>query len=1548
MTHFYRRLLLLTLLFISALSPLSSAQGPDTGMPRFGSFANFGPGTLNLANLNNHLGFSIFTKGGRGMPFNFNLSHDTSIWYPADVSGNNVWQPVPNWGWRGPTGAFTGQISVTTTSALCWNPQTHLQEWYTRYDFTGYRDSLGTMHPVTGAYSIARNNCFSQPPVSGTASDGSGYTIVPSDDGSSQAQVLSASGTVISNQPSGVGMGSATIIDPNGNMISAANGVFADTTGTTVLTVTGGTPNPLVFTYSTLTGASPGTPGTSTVTVSYKQYTMQTNFGCNNIQEYGPAADYLVDTIQYDADGSSYQFSYEPTPGISGAVTGRLASVKLRTGATISYSYTGSNNGIVCADGSTAGLDLTTLDGKWHYSRGGSGTQWTTTVVDPQSNNTVYNFSGNFETSHKIYAGQASGNPFLTILTCYNGETNCDTAVVFAPITQKKVITQWPNMSASAIQTVYDPTYGLVTETDTYDSDYHGLGPLKNKTVIQYASLGNNIVDRPSSVTVYDGSGTTMVAQTTFGYDETAVVATSGVPQHTAVTGSRGNATTVKRWLNTTGGTLNSTSVYDDTGKVVSATDAGGHTTTFGYSCANAYLSQVTMPDTPFNPSHHTTSSTYDCANTGLVTSTKDQNGNRTNYFYDAMLRPTAIVYPDTDLAGNQGETDFFYPDTNTVETKQRQDASTWLDQFSYTDGYGRPKSTIFKDFAEGDVSSETTYDAVGRVATVSNPHRAAVPSGTTDGTTSDAYDPLGRVTTVTHPDGNQVNLTYGVGNLRCTDVKDETGRQEPIYCTTGLGQPALTAELVAGVWNETDYQYDALGNLTEIDQIGPYGSTSGTRKRTFRYDSISRLLEESNPESGDICYGTRDGSGNCLANGYDADGNLLYKTDARGILTTMTYDPLHRILSQTSSDPNTPDEAYGYDHLTPTDVPNSVGRLAFHRRGSLWHIYAGYDAMGRLLGDDACGPSGCIPYTPENWWSVRATYDLAGHQTSLTYPSGHTVKQEYDGAGRLSSVDGYYGVSAHWPNGVPSNMNLGNGVKESLGLNNRLQATDLAAQGNQNQNVLSRSMQYYDASKHNNGNVLSITDKLNGGHSQQFGYDGFNRLSSVSQTDGALKESYNYDVWGNATQLGSFQQAYDQNNRLVRWSYDAAGNLLNDGNHSYTYDGFGMMTTVDVGAGGATARYTYGAQGERVRKDVGSAWTEYAQFGGQVIAEKDQTGAWTDYIFADGQRIAKTSAAGTFYYHRDHLGSTQAMTDAGGNVVSSCNYAPFGRQLGCSTIDPFNFTGYEHDAESGLDHAWFRQYASTMGRFTSPDPYDGSMDLANPQSLNRYAYVTNNPMSYTDPFGLYAGADPTIPEILPNPDPPSGGGGGRSCSVDGMDVPCSIARGIAGLDEFDLLNLASTPTAIGYGWTQRGDSSTFGLSLIYGNIGLLDFLLDRGTPLAAGTHLAPGKCVNVTDKTGAYMGKVCGGPHGSSHVVMPDPVALTPSVAPAPITHEQKCENITKIGYGLEGTAALNEAGAFLTLEASPPALIFHGIAIGESLGGAGVLIYSHVFCPL
>jgi len=114
---------------------------------------------------------------------------------------------------------------------------------------------------------------------------------------------------------------------------------------------------------------------------------------------------------------------------------------------------------------------------------------------------------------------------------------------------------------------------------------------------------------------------------------------------------------------------------------------------------------------------------------------------------------------------------------------------------------------------------------------------------------------------------------------------------------------------------------------------------------------------------------------------------------------------------------------------------------------------------------------------------------------------------------------------------------------------------------------------------------------------------------------------------------------------------------------------------------------------------------------------------------------IANTNWLGT---ERSRLGYSSGAW----NVVEDCNAGPYGDNASCTTgslgnLTPHFYAGYERDSETGLDHMQFRYYNPRIGRFMQADPYGGSADTSDPQSMNRFAYVTNNPNNFYDPLGL-------------------------------------------------------------------------------------------------------------------------------------------------------------------------------------------------------------------
>src|SRR5262249_4402028 len=235
-----------------------------------------------------------------------------------------------------------------------------------------------------------------------------------------------------------------------------------------------------------------------------------------------------------------------------------------------------------------------------------------------------------------------------------------------------------------------------------------------------------------------------------------------------------------------------------------------------------------------------------------------------------------------------------------------------------------------------------------------------------------------------------------------------------------GLGRTRSVFEDPAGVNYETDYQYDTLGNLLRVDQKGSApGDSTKWRTRTFTYDSLSRLITSSNPESGTICYGVWQSPppgtdlGTVCKNGYDANGNLLKKTapapNQTGTLTvttTYTYDALNRLTQKSYSDGTTKSAYFSFDVAPAWGVPvsNIVGRLTWlhsdltgPRGGSIFS----YDSMGRVVMNDQCTPANC----GSGLFATSYAYDLGGNLTSYTTGPGVLFSQAFNAAGRVTQL---------------------------------------------------------------------------------------------------------------------------------------------------------------------------------------------------------------------------------------------------------------------------------------------------------------------------------------------------------------------------------------------------------------------------------------------------------------------------------------------------------------------------------------------------------------
>jgi len=1404
----------LTFLIAGAFALLLTAASPSsaqvvTGTPPLGSFGG-DRDVINLANLNSHIGIPVLHKPGRGTDFTYDLTYDSSVWYPVTSGSTNAWTPVPNWGWHAQTEAATGYISYIPFPVAC------LTGHHTFYTTWTYHDSLGASH-LFGGYTDASAGTGCPTPIptlTATAFDSSGYVINVTN--ATSAIVYAPNGTKIT-APILQTTGAGSFTDRNGNQLTVdGSGHFYDTMSSTVPVLTiaglGTSTSPTTLTYT------PPAGGTAAFTVHYSNYTVATNFAVAGIGEYKSTAAVPLVTSIVLPDSSQYTFVYEPTPSTptsctpyagTTCVTARIRQVILPTGGSITYVYgggSGTNGSGVFSDGSAATVTRTLYDpvnswsAVWTYSQvKGTGAASTTTVTDPQSNNTVIQFQGIHETQRQVYQGAAGGTLLRTLNTCYNSAASpCTATAITPPINTMTVLDQLGSASGPICKHAYTlDGFGMATETDDYDYGPTAPGALLRKIIASYATLGN-IHAFTQTTQVQNGSGQT-ISQTTNNYDETTPTATTGTPQHIAVTGSRGNLTTTNYPV--TG--LSSHVSYYDTSTVKTATDVNAAQTTNIYStvaasCGNAFPTSVN------EPLSMSRSFVWNCTG-GVLTQLTDENSKVTSVTYsDAFFwRPAQISFPDG------GQTNWAYTAPWQASTTQKMNSTQNVVTTTELDGLGRfVYNKLTSDPLGATYNQLTYYDSLGRVSSVFNPTRCSIPSSncgeSTWGYTAYTYDALNRVTGVQGQDGTSATATYPNNT---STVTDEAGKARKVQLDA-LGRLTNVWEDPTGLNYQTVYTYNALDNLIGVVQ-------NGSRNRSFAYDAMSRLLCEANPEiSSATCPNPDNGAytAGTVRYGYDSNGNQTSRiapapnqTGSATVTTNYTYDLLHRLRAKSYSD-GTPTANFYYDAapgVWNTNEQNTVGRLVEATTLNTATEFS-YDQLGRIIGRYVCTPSNCTVgangQTGTGGWYYTYSYNLAGGVTQFVdgiYVWPQYLNQTFDGAGRVSQLTSTANDANHpailftaaatngyWPNGALRKATVGNGLTLSNVYDKRFQpcrmnvnstsalltaCTDAAPSGN----VLDLSAGF-NLGVSDNGDVMSWSAVGNQTFTRSYTYDSLNRVKTMGDTVAAQLckgLSWTYDAWGNRTNqnntagsCGQLHPGVNANNQLTDpinnlYTYDAAGNMTHDASHSYTYDAENHLISVD---GGSIATYVYDAFGLRAKKTVGANSYEYTYDNDGNIGWEILNGVLSrSYVRSNGLLVAEYFEGTTYFPHADHLGSTRLLTRMDKSVRECDDYYPYGESNSCgvTTGTTLKFTGDERDVETNLDHTWFRQYSSSLGRWMTPDPGGlGVADLSDPQSWNRYDYVRNSPLNLIDPFGLTG-----CPEWLRGdcaPDRSSGGSG--------------------------------------------------------------------------------------------------------------------------------------------------------------------------------------------
>jgi RHS repeat-associated protein len=891
-------------------------------------------------------------------------------------------------------------------------------------------------------------------------------------------------------------------------------------------------------------------------------------------------------------------------------------------------------------------------------------------------------------------------------------------------------------------ESVYDGSGNLSSQT-TYGYDQNGEGMVGDQTSeSEWINTGGSL----QTSTHYDSNGQPILVidpsahTTAIGYDATDLVATSftnpPVPS---------------------GVTLQGSSVPDPFSYLItSVTDANSQTT-------NQQYDAMFRPTTGTSANGASVSFTYQAAASGQM----------------AVTTQTVSYDTTGDTASTQTVLDGFGRTVQSNQQTSNGSTAGWYQQDTCYDSMGR---VSFQSY---------TY------VTWSPTPAAHTCSGAGD---TYSYDALGRLTSTLHQDGTHSTISYNARATESTDemgvsrITQMDGLGRPtIVCELSSnpnmpssGSPSSCGTDISGTGFVTSYSYSIANHSVT--------ATQGGQQRVFQTDSLGRPIYSWEPESGVTTYGYAYNSTGLQVTQVRPQAN---QTSSSVTTTTTTqFDSIGRVISVSYLNGNTnlyqtPSKSFLYDALSsPMDsmpLGYSKGRLVSASTSATTTQLGGYDAWGNPGNTVQCLPDWCGQSAHDvlHWYQ----YDKSGlpilEQYDTQASSGTTISINTlrNTAGEVMYLSGGQNNSSTLqdPNGAPILFTMsqpgpfgpvsgkyGNnlGLAATYDTLGRINGSWVCTAAVMSPNCPGASQVYSYSVGWTGGYATSSSDSVLN-RSSSYGYDEFGRMKTANFNSGQTVFSYQYDRWGNRwsqSASGSGSGSAPQpsfnfnttNNQITsgpscntpsfsEYCYDAAGNMTADGFHTYTYDAEGNVVGVDGNTGVAgSAQYVYNASNHRVKtlSESGTVLRYAYSLDGQPESTWNSSGVLvTENYYADGQAVAYYSStdANIHYQHEDWEGTVRMRTTYAGAVDGSYLSFPFGDGYTTSgnDTDPLHFALLDHDADSDTEHAEARQYSGTQGRWLSTDPYGGSYDAANPQSLNRYVYVLNNPMSMTDPIRL-------------------------------------------------------------------------------------------------------------------------------------------------------------------------------------------------------------------
>lgn len=923
-----------------------------------------------------------------------------------------------------------------------------------------------------------------------------------------------------------------------------------------------------------------------------------------------------------------------------------------------------------------------------------------------------------------------------------------------------KLSSESQNVNVSSVKAAEESFYRVYptkNSTTIYDSDPSSNNVIKGQTV---ETTQNTYGEVTSMSTRQDGlNQTSVTTSVTNTYDDDLAKWHLGRLTKTVVKMTSGSSSVTR------------TSAFeyaDDTGLLTSETAGVGtplaKTTKYTYDkfgnktsalVSTAYDGQTREVKTKYdangvfaissiNPLGHTASASYD-PNTGKQLTATDANGLKTTWMFDSFGRQTRQDNPD----GTWETIEYIGCSASLCPIGGKMSIRTIRSDHSQTrTAIDSNENTISTSTIGARGTSGTPIDTTTEFDNLDRPIRVTAPyyRGDKAFATTTTYDILDRPVSVTSP----LNETSGTETERMTYSGLSTTRIDANgrSTTTDVDAAGRTSKVTDALGNSLAYVYDAAGNLRQVTD-----ASGNVVKMT--YDTLGNKIAMDDPDMGRWTYR------------YNGFGELIAQTDARGRETKITYDALGRVISRQTRDGA---DRWEYDVAWKGAPDREVSADGFEKSYN-------YDTLGR--------PTSEATKIDGTTYTLSQAYDSQSRVSVTTYPNGFKTQNAYNTvSGQLLSVKNVKTGKVYWKANARdaashvTSIALGNGLVTALDYDQaRGYITSILTGQSTGTEVQSLNYTWDKV-----GNLTSRTDQNQNGAKQSFSYDALYRLtkSAGAGTD----QTIHYDVVGNITSktgIGSYTygdkpHAVTQTSgtRNATYSYDANGNMLTAGERSLKWTAFNKLRVVarttmmpadllsDDGTltvENSSAFYYDAAQMKfkevrRVKNNAGERTQTIAYIGNLYEKRTDARSTETRaYVFAEGKVVAteKTvsgAAAVTEYEHDDVLGSVTAITDSSGEIVQQMAYDPWGKRTALNwnadNSDSLMFNGaYPTDrgftGHDQLDNVGFvdmnaRLYDPALGRFLSADTIVQFPDST--QGYNRYTYVNNNPLSYTDPSG--------------------------------------------------------------------------------------------------------------------------------------------------------------------------------------------------------------------